>query len=148
MAMSKAKTLKAPQDWEPGDWLEAAGAGHVVERLPEEPFTHPADPSFDTHVRAAAERRALEQEIVESLRQLREAIGLTQADLGRAWGRPPGSGLTPGEGPCEGGPCDPGRVRPGARWRTGCRGEGRRPDLPLPGCLATSTSVPDASVSE
>jgi hypothetical protein len=66
--------------------LEAAGAGHVVERLPEEPFTHPADPSFDTHVRAAAERRALEQEIVESLRQLREAIGLTQADLGRAWG--------------------------------------------------------------
>ena len=88
MAMSKAKTLKAPQDWEPGDWLEAADAGDVVERRPEELFTHPADPSFDTHVRAAAERRALEQELVVSLRQLREAVGLTQADLGRAWGHP------------------------------------------------------------
>ncbi len=63
------------------DWIRGADD----EVLVDSPITHPAA-EFPALLEAARERLAAEHRIATSLGKLRQAVGVTQVEMGRRWG--------------------------------------------------------------
>jgi predicted XRE-type DNA-binding protein len=67
---------------EPEDWLKDLDQGTV-----NAPLTHPRMENFAERVAERTAELRKEQQLVTSLRELRNAVALTQTDVARNWGR-------------------------------------------------------------